>query len=488
MMKLSKIHSTKISREDNMKLKYYILNNSNLLKFDLKKDASNLSTNQLALNAIIGTLVKYGPTGRIEPYLAERWEVSDESKTWKFIIRDNIFCEDGEPITAELFHQSLLKSFKEYRTKKSAIMFDYLVGWDDFYNQRSESIEGFKFNNNTLEFHFIHYPDEILELLRMPYFGIWRYDKNDQIISSSAYQLTNQENSKVELKLREGWFSNHQNSFKEVEIKFLNEFIYNDKYPSDTIFQMPFETKEKSINNQAYWIHFPPTLLDTFVLSPYKNGFFKNIENRRTFSRKVKSLPQEIINSKDFYPSAPSRNKHSFESSEYGNNSDKSTLTFILEKSNYSKNEIETLKEIISRGLENSGHDFEIINRDLGDKNMLNNILSNKEYDARISSVNIGAHPVYTAIKMMFCTKLGINFPGHEQKFCEMIEDNLRKGLQMNEDFINKFNDSLDSEAIIIPIAHKSQSILVSRSIDPLYLPATTPYPLFEKLKKINNE
>lgn len=464
-----------------MKLNFQILDKANILQFNLDKKASNLSTNQLVLNSLIGTLVKYGPTGRIEPYLAESWEISSDRKKWKFKIREHLFCEDGELITAQLFHKSLIESLKEYRKQKSAIMFDYLVGWKPFLDGRTDELEGIKSYNNILEFQFIHYPDEILELLRMPYFGLWRYDKN-QLISTSAYSLKEYNKNKILLNLRNGWFSSNQQSFKEVEISLINSFNISEPLPQNTIIQIPYNDLLNTSKTKSYWIQFPPTLLETFVLSPFKDNFFNHRGNRQKFLSNIRSLSKDVIESNDFYPSAPANFPTASEVN-FQVNGSKNLLTFILERSNYSEQEFTRINHLITKGLDGSGMKYQIITRNLNDESMMEKIMSNRSYDARISSVNIGAYPVYTAIKMMFCTKLGITFPGHEERFCEIIEENLTQGNLMNQSFIDQFNESLINEAIIIPIDHKSQALLASDNLDPAFLPPTSPYPLFEMLK-----
>lgn len=456
--------------------------NSPDLKFSLDKNDSNFSTNQMILNSLIGTLVKYGTSGLIEPYLAESWETSKDKKVWKFKIRKGLFSEDGEEITAELFYQSLLSSFEEYSKKTSVITFDYLLGWDDFKNGKSKSIEGLKVNGNYIELHFNKYPDDLLELLRMPYFGLWKLSKENQIISTASYELEKFKGAEVILKLRENWFTSSKDSFKKVVISFTSTFN-NNEIEDNTIIQMPFYSDTAIEVKNSYWIHRPPTVLDTFVLSPYKTNFFHNPTNRKVFLRKIRELSGSLIKSSDFYPSAPAPAYTYSENESYIIDTNTQPLTFILERRNLNKDEIKNLNNILNYALQESGIDYKIIHSDLMDKEVMKRIQSNNFYDARITSVDTGGHPIYTAIKMMFCTKMGISFPGHEEEFCNLIESNLEAGKEMNQEFIDTFNISLINNAVIIPIAHHSPKWLVSNNLDPVSLPATTSYPQFEKLK-----
>ena len=51
---------------------------------------------------ILEPLVRFKPgTFEIEPGLAERWEVSDDLKTWTFYLRPGVTFHDGTPVDAD---------------------------------------------------------------------------------------------------------------------------------------------------------------------------------------------------------------------------------------------------------------------------------------------------------------------------------------------------------------------------------------------------
>ncbi|MGE0870808.1 MAG: ABC transporter substrate-binding protein [Kofleriaceae bacterium] len=61
-----------------------------------------------ALHFLFDTLIDYEPAGtRIVPRLAERWEISDDGKTYHFWLRPNLKYADGRPIVAADFKFSL---------------------------------------------------------------------------------------------------------------------------------------------------------------------------------------------------------------------------------------------------------------------------------------------------------------------------------------------------------------------------------------------
>ncbi|MFO1519496.1 MAG: ABC transporter substrate-binding protein [bacterium] len=60
---------------------------------------SSISANLLDL--IFDTLVKVSSDGKIEPQLAEKWEVSPDQKQWTFYLRKDVLFHDGTPLKAE---------------------------------------------------------------------------------------------------------------------------------------------------------------------------------------------------------------------------------------------------------------------------------------------------------------------------------------------------------------------------------------------------
>lgn len=449
--------------------------------FSLDKANADFSHNQTILNALIGTLVKYGLSGKLEPYLAESWSVSSDKKNWKFTIRPNLHCEDGTLITAELFEETLKASLKEYSKRGSVITFDHLVGWEDFQKGKSMELPGIKTQGNILELNFNENPDDLLELLRMPYFGMWK-QQGSKLISSGPYTLKMVEQGKVTLSLRPDWFTTSKDSFKEVEISFTGLSDQDHVALPYTITRIPFFVNSQDSKKDGYWISSPPTKLEAFVLSPYKKNFFNDQNNRVAFRNKVASLPSTLVNSRFFYPSARTANLEQKNAS-YTNKEAAKKLTFALERATYSALELNNLNTIISSALEGSGVQFEIIARDLADKDWFKKTDSNDFFDARVASVDVGAYPIYTAINMMFCTKLGINFPDSSSKICELVQTGIKSASPIDQNFVDKFNTILHEDAVIIPLHHHSDKWLVSNTFDPSSLPATTLYPQFELVR-----
>lgn len=476
------MQSTRTTKEQYNKMIFKIaVNEPSKSQFVLTKAGADFSHNQIILNSIVGTLVKYGLSGRLEPYLAESWTVSPDKKNWQFKIRPNLKFADGTLITAELYKEILLANLLEYSKKGSVIMFDHLLGWSDFVSGRTPTLKGLSSHDNTVELNFDENPDDLLELLRMPYFGMWK-EHNGELVSSGPYTIKQNNGTSVILALRSDWFTVSEKSFREVEVSF-TDFAEKDHFDTrNAIVRMPFFVKTDEHQAKGYWISSPPTRLEGFVLSPTNENFFSNLENRQVFQRRVRELSTDLVKSKFFYPSARTEGLTTT-TADYKKQNVKQTLRFALERNTYSEEELRNLSVIINKALDGSDTEFIIVPRDPADKEWFTKTDSNHFFDARVSSVDIGAYPVYTAIKMMFCTKLGINFPDPSGKICSLVSSGIKSAKAIDQQFVDQFNTILNEEAIIIPIMHHSDKWLVSEQLDPSSLPATTLYPQFELIR-----
>src|ERR671930_2246829 len=59
------------------------------------------STSYTILVNIMDGLTKFGASFIPEPALAEKWEISEDGKTYTFHLRKDVFWTDGKPLKAE---------------------------------------------------------------------------------------------------------------------------------------------------------------------------------------------------------------------------------------------------------------------------------------------------------------------------------------------------------------------------------------------------
>lgn len=64
---------------------------------DPHRHTGSIAVQQLYVEA----LTSIGPDGRVEPFLAEGWEVSEDGKTYTFTLRDGVTFHNGDPMDAE---------------------------------------------------------------------------------------------------------------------------------------------------------------------------------------------------------------------------------------------------------------------------------------------------------------------------------------------------------------------------------------------------
>ncbi|BCJ94279.1 ABC transporter substrate-binding protein [Anaerocolumna cellulosilytica] len=93
-------------------------------------------------NLIFQSLVTVDANANLQPGLAEKWEVSEDSKTITFHLFQNIKWTDGEPFTAEDVQFTLeFMSDKNYTGLNSTYV-QQIVGFDEVHNQTAEHLSG----------------------------------------------------------------------------------------------------------------------------------------------------------------------------------------------------------------------------------------------------------------------------------------------------------------------------------------------------------
>ena len=68
-------------------------------------------------------LTKFDEKMNVQPWLAEKWEISDDKLTWTFKIRDNVKFSNGDPLTADAVKSSIERAFQ--KNTRAATFFEY---------------------------------------------------------------------------------------------------------------------------------------------------------------------------------------------------------------------------------------------------------------------------------------------------------------------------------------------------------------------------
>jgi len=65
---------------------------------------------QLLHHNLYEGLVQVDVDGNIRPQLAESWQVSDDGRTYRFVLRDGVVFHDGTPLDAQVVHESFSRA------------------------------------------------------------------------------------------------------------------------------------------------------------------------------------------------------------------------------------------------------------------------------------------------------------------------------------------------------------------------------------------
>jgi len=456
-------------------------------KFSLNVADSDWSPNETLLNALIGTLVKYNSSGRLEPYLAQDFNVSVDSLKWQFNLRPSLYTQNGILIDAVFFKQCLENQLRLYSKNGSPLDFDLLEGWAEFNSSKTSNISGIKADGLRLDFIFKSKPPDFLDILRMSYFGVWNSiseadTKVSTFQSSGAYQVVPELSTdhKIILKKRKNWFSVTEKSVDTLEFKYISEDeIHKAKY---TILETTNANPLAPIES-TYLVYGPPTIMSAIVLSPYKEGVFKNVTNRLVFVNKFKLLQEQAIfnKSKHFYPSAKSNVVENKAQSFIGNLTGKE-INFAFPYAKLTTKAGEETVDLIKKVFEGTGA---IVNFHFGEpmkNNWRQRLLGNKEFDARINGVGIGGHILNSLLKMVFCSNLGVSYPDPSGRICNLVKKQDLLGGPITQEYIAEFNQILADDAVVIPLMHFGFSWYLSEKIDPATFPPTVFSPLFESI------
>ncbi len=161
---------------------------------------SDFVGNLIHMEALVGTLLKYGNTGKYEPYLAERWIANDKKTIYKFFIKNDIYDESDVKIDSDSYLASLTFLLGIYSKSYNPPVFDLLIGWSEFKKNPNVKIKGLISNkvDNSIEFHFEKSTSGLYEFLSMPYYGYYNlndfnadgtWKDNLKITASAGYRI-----------------------------------------------------------------------------------------------------------------------------------------------------------------------------------------------------------------------------------------------------------------------------------------------------------
>ncbi len=127
------------------------------------------------VNQIFDTLVSLDASLNLMPELGESWRISNDSRTYTFILRDGVRFHDGEPLTAEDVEFTILRHLHPDNGGRS-LAFTYLLaieGAAEFSRGERQDVPGLRLiDDETLEIRLDHPYYSFLEVLAMDDLGV----------------------------------------------------------------------------------------------------------------------------------------------------------------------------------------------------------------------------------------------------------------------------------------------------------------------------
>jgi ABC-type transport system substrate-binding protein len=470
----------------------------NSVPFSLSPFNSDYWGNLVIMEQVVGTLVKYTQDGVYEPFLIEKWETSEDEKTWTFEFRRGLTAENGEVIDANSFADSFRRMLKLYSKIYDPPTFSSLSGWKAFKDGNLESLGIQVLNRYSLKMIFEKRASGILEFLAMPYFGFYSKDDFDQnnnwknlhkITSSAAYKVTSATDSSVELQSRPGWLTLKKFAPEIVKISSSNLEDALEKQ------QLPIIVSLKEGDEGAYEgfrkYFSTPTLLTSLILSPLMPPFdnkeirvsFRTIV-RKIFSEETKNL-SIIQNSPYMYPNFRENLIKDLDVNEAIKLlKSKGPLRIkIFRQTLTNQNDLNVVTTLLDRISKTIEWTFEFDTPEKIGVDWQKNAFSNRFYPIRVARVDVGGSPENWVTDMMFCSNLGVSFPDSEGHICALVNDYAKSSEINMETYSRRLHESIEKESSVIPLLHSGLGWLVSEKVSIENISPTMSLPRFDHLE-----
>ncbi|MGK5088333.1 ABC transporter substrate-binding protein [Bdellovibrionota bacterium FG-2] len=480
-----------------MSLRYLIVGEPT--KFSVSPYDSDALSNLTVMEQVVGTLVKYNDGGRYEPYLAERWDVSEDGRIWEFFLRLGLKDDASQDINSESYVAGLAKVLRFLaKTDPHLPVFENLEGWDEFIKSGDLKVFGVvggeKSQPQRVQFRFKTKPDGFLEYLAMPYYGYYNvkdfaldnsWKNSHAIIASGAYRVDLANEGEVFLSKRQGWFSTTPKSPEKVHVQQSKGDVSLSDLSHSIVFKK-LSARDRVPENLRV-VRATPTILNSIVLSPYISGLFHDLENRRLFATKLRIAQKQLsldspgaVLSEFFYPASHTKvdqNDSHFTSFKLtGHNPIK-----ICVSSTLTEDEAQYVKDLVNAIFMGSSVKLEFMREDRTKEGWFQLARSNRSYDIRIARVDIGGNIENWGIKMMFCSNLGIGFPDHTGKLCALTK-RYEGRLTVDSQYAVEFNNILNQDLTVIPLWHSGLTWLFTKDVGLQEFSPTMNMPRFDLL------
>lgn len=472
---------------DTTSLNYFINAPSGISLHPLSSDSMS---NAILMKHFVGTLVRYSNGGQFLPYLSEKFKSVDNGLVWRFTLRSDLICEDGESITAQGYIDGLKKVLKMYASQGRLPIIENIVGWNAFLDGKNLSgIKALSYNEIEFEFDNAVGPG-FLEYLSMPYYGYfcnanfsgneWK-DKN-HIVSSGSYRLDakNDDAKYIVLKERSNWPLNPESAPEKVIFHtVVNELSWKEKR-SVVQYKLGWDTKSSLEHLE---VQGPPDAIRCIILDPTgPSGFFANVQARRVLQNKILSLRRTIQ-----FPSKTATLASGFYAASNPKYIDASTYVHPKEKLKiyYAKttnDEVNYSIRLLEKALNELGwtYEFFIDGQTQGVESV--DAQSRTKFDIRISGVIAGSVVEPWVVEMIFGSNQGVSYPdpsGKVSEYASKLNKEVNFSFKQAGDHISQL---IADDAAVIPIYHSHTTWYFTKDLDVNRISGDMIIPSFEDI------
>jgi Bacterial extracellular solute-binding proteins, family 5 Middle len=486
-MKWQRHLATSIDDDASM-LNYFIEHSSGI---SLKLEDSDLTANAVLMKHLIGTLIRYQNGGQFEPYLAETVEKLDDGRVWRFKLKSNLKCEDGEPITADGFRASFLRLAKRYAQNGNLPILSGLDGWSD-YMSGGDLVGLSVLDQNQIQFRFLKPAGAgFLEYLSMPYFGYVcasAFSKGEQvdpsyISSSGPYQLKQPATPHLaKLRLRDDWPLTSIDAPKFVN--YIGQITGASWQARNSIIQTSraWDLEEPKDYRRVWG---PPDIIRSIVMDDGPSHFLSKKSNRETLRNQLylakTSTPfrsKTAKLAKSFYPGFDFERVTKLEGSA---KPDRKLLVFVpttdTDESKYMLN-------ITLGALRALNWPYEILKPGAETGLKSTDVRSRSRFDIRITNVVGGSVMEPWVAEMMFCSDLGVSFPDPSGAVCKFVHACMKNESNFDpKQGSRQLSELVEIDASIVPIYHGHTTWYFAQNLDLSRIQGDMILPSFEDIQ-----
>lgn len=107
-----------------------------------------------AQRLVFAGLVDYDDRGRLAPDLADRWEIADDGRVYRFVLRRQVLMHDGLELTADDVKRSVERALRRSTPNPNASYFAGIAGYRAFTSGQSDHLAGVVVEGRyTVSFH-----------------------------------------------------------------------------------------------------------------------------------------------------------------------------------------------------------------------------------------------------------------------------------------------------------------------------------------------